>query len=551
MKNIIIFIFLSFGINFSCSQQGKVTLEVNPINIRDFGAKGNGKINDTEAFLLSLSKITPGQTLFIPEGTYSISNPIVVNKNNIKIVGEKGKSIIKFDNSTDWYKKYSNLRMGMINITSNNVEISNLFFDQNFRESNKVDGDIGNIACLGIGGKYLGRPVQTRGIKIENCKFYDCYSDCISVFNAKSSDLTIRENTFVTSYIVSNWTTAGVKGEQAIGITSGDNILIEKNDIQGALDDAIAIHHTARNLVIQDNTITTTGGRILINGVTGGLVKNNEITYIQDGGTGILVSFEGVGRKRRASKDIVIDGNKIKINPGVSVKSGISLFGCGENIRVINNEIISENKNVGSGIIIKDLVYKRTGEYHLGDKIEISSNLIKDFKEGVILNITDPKFSKNSFVIEDNNFQNLEIGSNIKGENLKNNKYLKVKKESSFDPSKKNRITRSSSLPNSSKELLLDNFMPQRNNDKRYSDFFISSEDKKITGIEVEGVQSQKHDFRIIDVFEKKQIFRTTINELSKSLKTPIFISSEKQYRIAIFSVPQKDEKIKVTLICE
>jgi hypothetical protein len=46
------------------------------------------------------------------------------------------------------------------------------------------------------------------------------------------------------------------------------------------LDDAIAIHTESSNVHITDNNISTTGGRILMNGTKGGYITGNSIDYI-------------------------------------------------------------------------------------------------------------------------------------------------------------------------------------------------------------------------------------------------------------------------------
>ncbi len=64
------------------------------INVKDYGAEGNGKSDDTEYFLKAIHDINQKYStkkhhvvLYVPSGTYTISRPIVLNK-YISILGE-------------------------------------------------------------------------------------------------------------------------------------------------------------------------------------------------------------------------------------------------------------------------------------------------------------------------------------------------------------------------------------------------------------------------------------------------------------------------------
>jgi hypothetical protein len=67
-----------------------------PVNIKDFGAVGDGITNDSAAFVAALSAIaSTGQTLYVPAGTYKINQELSTT-GNLSIVGDGDSSILDF-----------------------------------------------------------------------------------------------------------------------------------------------------------------------------------------------------------------------------------------------------------------------------------------------------------------------------------------------------------------------------------------------------------------------------------------------------------------------
>jgi len=281
-----------------------------------------------------------------------------------------------------------------------------LYFDQGYSRSGRKDGQTPLIGGIIFGCRYKNMHPKLKNITIENCTVSDYYGDGISAFNIYVTNITITNNTLISAYITGDWTTAGVKGEQAINVHSGENIVITNNTIKGALDDAIAVHNNIRNLTITGNNITTTGGRILISGVDSGYIGNNSITYIQDGGTAIEASYSAGTKSFTFNNNIVISKNKIYINKGVKIICPIRLHGPGKNIQVIGNTLESADKQPG-GIHLQDALSWVHKTSYFGDSITIKDNKFIYFKNGIIKNISrkvkDPKL-----FIQDNEFVGAE-----------------------------------------------------------------------------------------------------------------------------------------------
>ncbi|MEM9444867.1 MAG: Ig-like domain-containing protein [Verrucomicrobiota bacterium] len=82
-------------------KQGEVPVPKVPIvaNVKDFGAIGDGVVDDTQAFLDAISDTENG-AIFIPEGTYVITQILKITKSNLVLHGAgKDKSILYFPKS--------------------------------------------------------------------------------------------------------------------------------------------------------------------------------------------------------------------------------------------------------------------------------------------------------------------------------------------------------------------------------------------------------------------------------------------------------------------
>jgi len=206
---------------------------------------------------------------------------------------------------------------------------------------------------------------------------------------------------------VGKWTYAKDKGEQAINVHSGDSIAILNNVIRGALDDAIAIHNKSKNVIIAKNDITTTAGRILMNGTQNGTITENKITYIEDGGSAIWITFDWTDFDFNLNENVSVTNNHIFVQKGIKVVSGIRLFGPGNNITIANNTMETEDKQ-GIGIEIRDRMQEAVKKKFFGDNIIIKNNEIKNFSRGIGRNISK-QVKPPRITITDNNIINADI----------------------------------------------------------------------------------------------------------------------------------------------
>lgn len=364
--------------HFDTSGGGTVTglKTANPIW---FGAVGDGATDDTEA-IQRANDSGAGAIMFGP-GAYIISGDITLDVDGLEIIGV-GNPVIQFDNSTDPYATYGT-RVGMFNVRADNIHIHGITLDQNFRNSGRVDGDSARIGGIIIGGQYDGDSSDVNGTNIHDCQIYDYYGDAISAFTISANNTQIKDNLLTSTYIVQSWATAGAGGEQGISLSSGSHQQITGNTILGALDDAIAIHGWSEDVTILDNVITTTGGRILINGGLDVVVSDNNITYIQDGSSAIYISFETAGATLKENDNVLVSGNVINIPTGVVCSNAIYAFGAGDNITIRGNLIKTVDAQ-SNGIWVNDKQW--TGgdsNYYNVNKCLIENNTIIGYTTGI------------------------------------------------------------------------------------------------------------------------------------------------------------------------
>lgn len=91
------------GTNFNCQWITPV-ISTFSINIKDYGAVGNGSTDDTAAIASALAALPAGGTLFVPYGTYKIigsGSAIFTSTNNraINILGEGNGSVFVIDST--------------------------------------------------------------------------------------------------------------------------------------------------------------------------------------------------------------------------------------------------------------------------------------------------------------------------------------------------------------------------------------------------------------------------------------------------------------------
>lgn len=113
------------------------------VSVRDFGAKGDNKTDDTSAFLAckALCETAPYRTMFVPSGTYLLAPPSVHGV----IYSTKGKLRIAGEGVAHTVLKCVNNNGGLIRAQTQDFQLSNLTLDMNGKNAGSAFGGGGAL----------------------------------------------------------------------------------------------------------------------------------------------------------------------------------------------------------------------------------------------------------------------------------------------------------------------------------------------------------------------------------------------------------------------
>jgi hypothetical protein len=262
------------------------------VSVKDFGAKGDGTTNDTAAIQAAINATTSGDTLFIPNGTYLVTNTLTCSL-PITIVGEGIGSVIlvgaSVGNSTDIIRVYP---------TSSSSESKDFFGFQNFyikpvsgtpgRYAIRIDASAVNIAQTLIDRLWIA--------KLGNTSIYADGVNTSSLFHIQNC-------------LIGN----------GISIpTAGDTIWITNNQITGdqyGLD--LTFTSGALLLMLVGNNITSKYGVHIGAPANFSVISDNEFETFGSfvGSNGSVVDIDG--NSGTEVNDFVITRNSFSIINGV------------------------------------------------------------------------------------------------------------------------------------------------------------------------------------------------------------------------------------------
>ena len=100
------------------------------INVKKFGAKGDGVADDTTAIQNALNSLSTGQKIYFPIGTYLVTNITIPNV-NFTIDSAPGATIKKISGGSASYMVASYNYLNNVNVVGVPLKINNLTFDGN------------------------------------------------------------------------------------------------------------------------------------------------------------------------------------------------------------------------------------------------------------------------------------------------------------------------------------------------------------------------------------------------------------------------------------
>lgn len=279
------------------------------VNVKDFGAIGDGITDDTNSIQLALDSAS---CIYFPEGYYKVTATLNIQPNQ-HIIGESRRSTFIGTEDTD-------LLLFNVN-NANNCIIEHLGFTHEADLKMYTDATFAGQAIAARSGN------STHGVIIRNCYFRDIARQAIVDWAQDSS----------------NWLIEGNHGErlgrELVFLAGARYARVTNNFAFQTGDDGIALNDNCINCVISNN--------VIISAAT---------SYHVDDGA--LESSAGAGICTHGN-NITITGNTI-LNPrnaGISLRAGADESGP-ENCIIANNVITGlENRGSwGAGIEISGAV---------------------------------------------------------------------------------------------------------------------------------------------------------------------------------------------------
>jgi len=398
------------------------------INVMDYGAKGDGVTDDTDAIASAIKVCQPGGTVFIPGGKYIIKN--IACKSDISIKGEGRATVLSFDDNVTPPSTKSYNCLTVKNVS--NVYISDLTMDgnrtNNSASSSVVDAD-DSFNCIAIihsdhvvidnvwghsAGYHGVIMVDAHHIEVKNSKFWD------NGFRPIHGHSTVND-----VKIINNEVWANGQGFEGVGHSAydaiyffddvhrleiSDNYIHDSTNIGGIQiggnyvgdgdpsSDIMIVGNIIKNRNLEDDTKSKYGIHIMGDCVTNLSILNNSIT----GDRGIFMNNY---HDRGANKNVSIIGNTIYNCKTYGIYVTEAYYDC----IVSNNQIVGGTQ---AGIQIEK-----------NEKLTITGNVVVDYERGIhIKNGTDVVISNN--VVERRGQSAPTLNASIKADETNTNVWM-------------------------------------------------------------------------------------------------------------------------------
>lgn len=344
------------------------------VNVKWFGATGDGSTDDAPAIKKALGGIPEGNTLFFPTGTYIIGDSMQVTK-NIKIVGMPGTTLKIKNTSTlgsriKYIFKYD---------TINTVDVDNMTFDMNVANTaTYVD-----TTALDYANFAIFAHVVVKRIDITNCRFINLYTEAIRIYEINGiTSVNISECYFSSPIPNQNYRLNHIG---LLSVNTSGVVVIENNNFDNAKPDtvsskgagAILASNVKTQTYIRKNRMNWSGRnndghhRVLPIDLYGNC---SNFTISDNTLTNCLWGFV----RMETSQNIIVENNKFYQtsksqlgDPGIWVVSSASAQNI-TNIKIISNEFYSDStKKITNMIGVWTVTSTRSPS-----NIEISGNSV-------------------------------------------------------------------------------------------------------------------------------------------------------------------------------
>ncbi len=390
------------------------------INVKDYGAKGDGKTDDTQAIQSAINAANPliNTTIYFPAGIYNIAhytttsnyleNYSLLLRSNINIVGDGQTTVIRVANHIfDKIDTSANAHL-FYGKKVNKITFSKLLIDMNGANNLVPEKVIKNHAAIftSYGSNYYIHDIVIKNcsgtnmlnimskgsnLKIENCKFLNGGNYVgISKPNKFQYDF---------SFIYSEWDSTVVR-----------NNVIEQQDIDEGLGNytgGVELHGSFSSASF--NTITGCWPAIYITSSMGNVMKDVAVTNNNFINCVTGISFWLI----QPMENITIDSNVIKLthsrSPKLNLCAGIYIpnGNAKEYNKRLANAASIRNLEIEDNVISADTMQNLSVGLvvHSLQKSNIQNNTISEMNYGGIY-LSGSKWGTNSLLITGNTFTN-------------------------------------------------------------------------------------------------------------------------------------------------
>ena len=352
---------------FDAGMAAKVT----PVyDVKAYGAKGDGEIDDTDVISLAVSAASAtGGTILFPHGNYlttgiSVPANVRIKGNGAKLFGNVvGAFVLQIasgcivDNMTIENTDTTGGNIG-IDLAENSSGVSILnckFTGSSTTQSININATgISNVLVDGCSFTDVGYGILVNSaatdfsdLRVNSCVFNGLYDDAVEINQTGAN--TVSGVSLTNNYVKCNNGSSGSSGF-GFGFSSGSNVTIASNIFYQCRHQAIHLEAGTSNVCIAGNSIDSCGAE-------GGAdfessiwaIKMNHVsitgnTIYNSGGCGIILAYDSTN----ACDDIIICGNVVRASGSHAISVGTDQSVA--NFSISGNTCVD---NVGSGLIVQ------------------------------------------------------------------------------------------------------------------------------------------------------------------------------------------------------
>ncbi len=345
------------------------------INVKNFGAKGDGISDDAPAIQAAIDKAGNGSTIYIPAGTYMLGTSAgsPSNLTNGKPLQtalwlKAGGVTIKGDGTSSTLKLMAGKKMRILSITGDGATVDSLLFDGNKTQRNGTvpypDGDV--VDALVVGESYR-QQITVKNCEIKNgietgvgfwlnkyATVDNCYIHDNGLLTAGGSGIDLSggsNNKATNNRLIAN--TYGVWSSFGSSAPEIRNNIIKDNDRSGLALGGADPSKNDTGFIIDGNTISGNGRKdtfaaVGINYVQGGTFTNNTVVDNIYDGFQIYDTIDG-----KNSTNWNIQNNTIQNTIGnKSQQYGIRIIGSAKGITLKGNTVQNNGTSIVDQIVV-------------------------------------------------------------------------------------------------------------------------------------------------------------------------------------------------------